>query len=430
MSSKKLLVMKLLSSFLFCFLFISTNIFSQSDFREEYQKAITAYESGDYHTFMKGLEASNSLRPNHRVILYNLAVAYVLNDMPEKALSTLEYRASFYNVTDFKEDEDFKPLKKRKEYKDLIETIDKRNKPFSNSSLLLEFEEKGFHPEGIALDPKSESIFLSDVRCGLIKKISIDGSEKEDFMDLKKEGFWGAFGMKIDPVDNNILWVTTSVLPQFCEYSEEINGSAAILKIDITKKEILKSYTTEGDHIFGDLTISETGDVYISDSNEPVIYILKKGSKNIEFYLRSEKFFNLQGLDLGKNGYLYVSDYITGILKINLSDRSVQQLLNNDNQLLRGTDGMYFANNRLILLQNGTRPIKVSTIGIDKNGNAIPNTLKTIDSNASFLNEPTLGAVFNNKLYFVANSPWSYYDENKPMLNEWPVLQIRTASIE
>ena len=422
--------MKLLSSFLFCFLFISTNIFSQSDFREEYQKAITAYESGDYHTFMKGLEASNSLRPNHRVILYNLAVAYVLNDMPEKALSTLEYRASFYNVTDFKEDEDFKPLKKRKEYKDLIETIDKRNKPFSNSSLLLEFEEKGFHPEGIALDPKSESIFLSDVRCGLIKKISIDGSEKEDFMDLKKEGFWGAFGMKIDPVDNNILWVTTSVLPQFCEYSEEINGSAAILKIDITKKEILKSYTTEGDHIFGDLTISETGDVYISDSNEPVIYILKKGSKNIEFYLRSEKFFNLQGLDLGKNGYLYVSDYITGILKINLSDRSVQQLLNNDNQLLRGTDGMYFANNRLILLQNGTRPIKVSTIGIDKNGNAIPNTLKTIDSNASFLNEPTLGAVFNNKLYFVANSPWSYYDENKPMLNEWPVLQIRTASIE
>lgn len=422
--------MKLLSSFLFCFLFISTNIFSQSDFREEYQKAITAYESGDYHTFMKGLEASNSLRPNHRVILYNLAVAYVLNDMPEKALSTLEYRASFYNVTDFKEDEDFKPLKKRKEYKDLIETIDKRNKPFSNSSLLLEFEEKGFHPEGIALDPKSESIFLSDVRCGLIKKISIDGSEKEDFMDLKKEGFWGAFGMKIDPVDNNILWVTTSVLPQFCEYSEEINGSAAILKIDITKKEILKSYTAEGDHIFGDLTISETGDVYISDSNEPVIYILKKGSKNIEFYLRSEKFFNLQGLDLGKNGYLYVSDYITGILKINLSDRSVQQLLNNDNQLLRGTDGMYFANNRLILLQNGTRPIKVSTIGIDKNGNAIPNTLKTIDSNASFLNEPTQGTVFNNKLYFVANSPWSYYDENKPMLNEWPVLQIRTASIE
>jgi hypothetical protein len=379
---------------------------------------------------MKGLEASNSLRPNHRVILYNLAVAYVLNDMPEKALSTLEYRASFYNVTDFKEDEDFKPLQKRKEYKDLIETIEKRNKPFSNSSLLLEFEEKGFHPEGIALDPKSESIFLSDVRCGLIKKISIDGSENENFMDLKKQGFWGAFGMKIDPVDNNILWVTTSVLPQFCEYSEEINGSAAILKIDITEKEILQSYTTEGDHIFGDLTISEAGDVYISDSNEPVIYILKKRSKNIEFYLRSEKFFNLQGLDLGKNGYLYVSDYITGILKINLSDRSVQQLLNNDNQLLRGTDGMYFANNRLILLQNGTRPIKVSTIGIDKNGNAIPNTLKTIDSNASFLNEPTLGAVFNNKLYFVANSPWSYYDENKPMLNEWPVLQIRTASIE
>jgi len=92
---------------------------------------------------------------------------------------------------------------------------------------------------------------------------------------------------------------------------------------------------------------------------------------------------------------------------------------------------MYFANNSLILLQNGTSPFKVSRISIDKNGNAIPNTLAIIDSNAPFLNEPTLGAVFNNKLYFVANSPWSYYDvDNKPMLNEWPVLQIRTASVD
>ena len=423
--------MKLLSSFLFCFLYISTNIFSQSDFREEYQKAITAYESGDYHTFMKGLETSNSLRPNHRVILYNLAVAYVMNDMHEEALSILEYRASFYAVPDFDEDEDFKPIRNRKEYKGLIENIEKRNKTISSSTLLFELEEKGFHTEGIAVHPKSETIFISDVRCGLINTISIDGTEKENFMDLKKEGFWGAFGMKIDPIDSNILWVTTSVLPQFCEYNEEIDGSAAVLKIDITKKEILQSYTTEGDHIFGDLTISESGDVFITDSNEPVIYILKKGSKNIESYLSSEKFFNLQGLDLGKNGYLYVSDYIRGILKIDLSDRSVQQLLESNNQLLRGTDGMYFANNSLILLQNGTSPVKVSRISIDKNGNAIPNTLEIIDSNAPFLNEPTLGAVFNNKLYFVANSPWSYYDvDNKPMLNEWPVLQIRTASVD
>ena len=422
--------MKHVSSFFLVLLFISTNTFSQADFRQEYQKAMSAYDSGDYSSFMTGLEKTNSLRPNHRIVLYNLAIAYVLNDMPEKALSTLEYRASFYNVPDFQEDEDFKPLRELKGYKNLVQAIEKRSNALSNSEFLFEFEDRGFHPEGIAMHQEFETIFLSDVRCGLLKTVSFEGKEKEDFMDLKEEGFWGALGMKIDPLDNNVLWIVTSVLPQFCEYSEEINGRSALLKVDINKKEITESYTVEGNHIFGDLTISEEGDVFISDSNEPMIYSLKRGTKKIEPFLTSDQFFNLQGLDFGKNGYLYVSDYITGIYKIKLSDLSVNPLMDSDNQILRGTDGMYYANGNLVLLQNGTNPIKVSIIKLDESGNATAKSLKILDSNTSFLNEPTLGAILNNKLYFVSNSPWSYYEDNVPMLDKWPSLQIRTLLVE
>ncbi len=198
-------------------IFIQLPIVAQTTVSEEYQLANEAYEAKNYPAFLSHLQKANELRPNHRTILYNLAVAYTLNNQYEKAINTLAYRASFYAVNDFSEDADFNSLKELEGYSQFLSQIEEQNTPALNSALHFEFVELGFHPEGIAIQPETKNFFISDVRCGRIYSFDETGSNMRKFIDLKELGFWGAMGMAFDKTDPNILWVTTSALPQFCD---------------------------------------------------------------------------------------------------------------------------------------------------------------------------------------------------------------------
>jgi tetratricopeptide (TPR) repeat protein len=390
---------------------------------KEYQLANKAYEVEDYKGFLTHLKNANELRPNHRVILYNLAVAYALNDEYTKAINTLRYRASFYAINDFSEDERFVELRKLNKYKELLSSIDATNEPDQTSTLHFEFEEPGFHTEGVSAHPTTGKFFLSDIRCGLIYSFDSNGTNKQPELDLKGLGFWGAMGMKFDPMDPNILWVTTSVLTNYCNYSEDLEGRSAVLKIDMKSKKVVESYSLEGNHIFGDLIVAENGTIYVTDSADPVIYRITEQSNELEKFFTSENIFNLQGLALGVDNILYFSDYITGVYSLNTLTKETNPVLSN-NQLTRGTDGLYYHNNSLYLLQNGTRPFQVARIDLENQ------SLNSLDRATPELNEPTLGTVHDGYFYFIANSPWAFYDEEgKPIFNEWPTLQIRKIDI-
>lgn len=405
-------------------LFTCVNVSAQTTAGEEYQLALEAYDAENYSSFLTHIQKANELRPNHRVILYNMAIAYVLNELPVKAIETLKYRSSFYALNDFDQDEKLAPLKSLPQYQQLLSQIDEQNKPILNSSLHFEFEQKGFHPEGIAIHPESGNFLISDVRCGLISSFNKDGSDHKPILDLKEFGFWGAMGMAFDKQDPNMIWVSSSALPNYCEYSDSLDGKSAVLKIDLKKKQLVRSYSLEGHHVFGDLVTTETGAVYISDSSEPIVYKITEGDYKLEEFLKPEGLFNLQGLALGEENILYISDYITGVYSVDLSSKKINPVIS-ETQLTRGTDGLYFSNGQLYLMQNGTRPFQVAKVNISNS------SMEIVDRAVPELNEPTLGVIKSGILYFIANSPWAFYDEeNNPKLDEWPLLQIRKLNIQ
>jgi hypothetical protein len=412
------------SIFLSVLILFSPLLQAQSTAGEYYQAANKAYEENNFSAFLSHLEKANELRANHRTILYNLALAYTLNDQHDKAIETLKYRSSFYAVNDFDQDEKLAPLKTLPQYQQLLSQIDEQNKPILNSSLHFEFEQKGFHPEGIAIQPETGDFLISDVRCGLISSFNRDGSELKPILDLKKFGFWGAMGMAFDKQDSNMLWVSTSALPNYCEYSDSLDGKSAVLKIDLKKKQLIRSYTVEGHHVFGGLVTTETGAVYVSDSSEPIVYKITKQADKPEEFLKPEGLFNLQGLALGEENTLYISEYITGVYSVDLSSKKITPVIS-ETQLTRGTDGLYFSNGQLYLMQNGTRPFQVAKVDVSSS------SMEIVDRAVPELNEPTLGIIKSGILYFIANSPWAFYDEgNNPKLDEWPMLQIRKLNIQ
>lgn len=400
-----------------------------------YREGSTAKKEGNFELFLSSIQKADSLRPNHPTILYNLASAYSLNQDVEMAFQTLEKRISFNTDSSFITDEDFRNVLEDGRVDKLRDLIRISSSTQEFSSKVFSISEKGFHPEGITYDELTNSFLISDVHEGKVVSYSRAGVKNRTIINLSEEGYWGAFGIAIDPNDKNILWITTSALPQFKYFKDGDEGKAALLKVEAKSGEILQVFLPkeDGNHMFGDLTISTDGTIYITDSMQPYIYSLKVGDTELSLFIENDTWWNLQGVAISEdNSTLYVSDYILGVYTVDVSTKSDKPvLLANKNVVTRGSDGIYRIGNKLVLLQNGTRPIRISSLELETQSKSSEQRFALLDRAVEGISEPTLGVVVNDELYFISNSPWAFYtDDSKPKLDEWPIINIYKLSFE
>ena len=398
---------------------------SAQSYIEYYRESIKAYEAEDWPVFLELTLKADSLRPNHRSILYNKAVAYVLNKKPDKAIQTLMYRSDFYADGDILTDPEFEVLHASDAWSDLEKKILGYNEMVDRGQLAFTVRKENFHPEGIAYSEKENRFYLTDIRDGLILSFNEDGSEERLELDLKEYGYWSAAGITLT---DNELWVTTVAFENFSGYKEEIQGRSAVLCFNRNSKNLEKVYETEGDHVFGDFVVSPEGTLYITDSNYPMVYRVSEQDTSLQAFISSSRWYNLQGLSLSDDSqYLYVSDYITGIHRVEIANGDMKPLIR-ENHLLRGSDGIYQKKGKLYLLQNGALPIRVLSIQLNTDGLGVVGTLDYEVQSTLGLTEPTLGVWVGSDLYYIGNSPWQYYDEGKPLTDKWPEIRIYKIS--
>lgn len=396
-----------------------------------YRQGVAAYEQKDYGEFLKNFKSADSLRPNHRVLLYNLAAGYALTNQIEKAFDVLSYRIGFYAVNDFEEDEDFSLLVETDYLNELKKEIQEANISIKTSETAFEIFIEDFHAEGIAFNNKNDRFYITDIRNGWIYSMDNSGNNLKHEIGLKDFGYWSAMGIKFDPVIANRLWVTTSALPNFTGYSDSLKGRSALLAIDLELGELHDVYELEGEHVFGDLIFRKDGSLFVSDSGQPKIYVLDNEVAKLKEFISDSAWWNLQGLALSEDDeFLYVSDYITGIQEVNLRTKEIKPA-SERNEMLRGSDGIYISSNKLIMLQNGVTPKRVASISLNKSGAGITSSVSYPDNALLELDEPTLGAVVGSYLYYIANSPWAYYDDNNlPIKENWKPIIVNRLLLE
>ncbi|MEQ9309938.1 MAG: hypothetical protein RLN90_10850 [Balneolaceae bacterium] len=421
--------MKFLLISIFSVAFCSSSI--AQTYIDFYNRGMEAYEQQNYKQFLKSFTKADSLRPNHRILLYNLAAAYALTNQPEKAYEVLSKRIKFYAVNDFNEDKDFSKLAESEYIQQLEENIENANSPNRRSIKAFEVDIIGFHAEGIEYEKETNRFYITDIRNGWIYSVDMNGNNLRQELDLKNFGYWSAMGIKLDPVTPNKLWVTTSALPNFTDYVDSLEGRSAILSFDLTTGKLLEVYKLEDEHVFGDLVIGKDGLLYISDSRQPNIYILNTKTGDLTKFISDENWWNLQGLALSSTGEsLYVSDYVTGIHKVNLSTKKIEPI-SEMNEMLRGADGIYISGNKLYMLQNGSIPKRIASISLNESEVGISSSINYPDNALVELDEPTLGVVVGSHLYYIANSPWMHYDDaNQPLLEKWKPTIINRLTLE
>ncbi len=388
--------------------FLVTTLVSAQSQREMYNNSVKAYEAKDYVTFLKLTKTLDSIRPFHPTFTYNLASAYALNGKADASLAVLKKLVLMNNTTEFEKDTDFNSIQNTEGFKAVLALKATQNNLVANSKKAVTLSETALHPEGLTYLAKAKMWLVSSIHQRKI--ISFDPKTGVCTDWLTDANLLSVFALKADAKEE-FLWVATSAMPEMENFSAALDGKAEILKVNIKTKQIVKRYTIEGHHVFGDIYVTKNNAVYISDSAKPMLYKIE--NEEIKPFVSFEnEGLNLQGITMNdKEDKLFVADYLKGIAVVEIKTLSKTWLQLPEGTIGKGIDGLVFYKNKLIAVQNGVTPIRLTQFNLNKAQNGIE-SFRILDNNRPEFDEPALATMVGNKLYFFANSPWKAYDKN------------------
>jgi sugar lactone lactonase YvrE len=177
-----------------------------------------------------------------------------------------------------------------------------------------------FWPEGMDYDARTGRYYVASVRHGTIAEVTSGGSARE-IIARHSLGIGSMLGVRVDPA-GGVLWATTSGRPQLAGYQPADSAIAALLRVRISDGTVEQRWDlapSPRGHTLGDLAVGPAGDVYVTDSNEPVLYRLRPGASALE-PMTDSLFKSLQGLAPSADGrWLYLADYSRGLLRVDLA---------------------------------------------------------------------------------------------------------------
>jgi len=389
----------------FCLLLFSIGVVAQSQ-KEIYQASTRAYQEKDYDVFLKLTKQLDSIRPSHPTYTYNLACAYALNGKVEESIIILKKCISMNSAVSFEKEPDLESIKGTSQYSALIALQTKLNEPILTSVKKAVLSERDLHPEGLLYIKKSKQWLVTSIRNRKIVSFDMASGKCSDW--FSDTNLYAVFAMKADN-DEKTLWVTSSAMPEMKGYYSSLEGKSVVLKIDIKTKKVLQRFDLDGNHVLGDLVVDKNGDVFVSDSGEATIFKITNDKLEVWLDLKKEA-LNLQGLTFNdKQSTLFIADYLKGILKINVQNPSDRNWLKFPNETTpKGIDGLLWHKKSLIAIHNGVKPIRIMQYTLNEKNEIA--TAKVLDNNRPEFDEPALGTITNNKLYFFSNAPWKAYN--------------------
>jgi sugar lactone lactonase YvrE len=293
-------------------------------------------------------------------------------------------------------------------FEDVQHLHETNRSPIVNSSVRLRMKDSTSWPEAADYDSASGNWYVSSVRHRNIVRVLPSGSE-QFVLDTAGNNLGSIFGVRMDS-KRSALWATMGSVPQMDNYKRADSSLAALLEIDVASGHLIRRWDLPAAkaHAPGDLTVAPNGDVYVTDSYEPVIYRLRSGSDTLDV-ITHPLFRSLQGAGATGDGrFLFVADYSHGILRVDLATREVTRVEDAPSSTSLGCDGIVLHQGSIVCVQNGVAPARIMRFELDQSGQRFTRAT-VLDRNFEIADEPTIGTIVGNDFVYVGTSQWSRY---------------------
>lgn len=258
--------------------------------------------------------------------------------------------------------------------------------------------ERDLIPEGIAYDPVEKSFYVSSIFKRKIVKISARG-EVKDFVQPGANELQEVLGMKVD--EKGFLWA--------CNNAAELDTVHKIANVHVynVKTGALHKRFQLSDgkkHLFNDLCISNSGDVYVTDSEAGMVWMIRSGKDQLEEFTKPGSVPYANGITItpDQKTLLVCTGGNLGIARVSVGSKEIAPL-RSERYGLKGYDGLYFYKNNLIGVQNIFFPESVNRLLLSPSGDAVIKIELLCAQEPSF-DLLTTGVVVGDNFYFIANS--------------------------
>jgi sugar lactone lactonase YvrE len=397
----------------------STGSLPREELQLHYERARAAHRSGDYRAFLAESEAAAALVPGSLSAAYNVACGHALLGQDEEALAILERFARMGVAFDLTADEDFARIRGSARFRKVVERMAALDHPVGTSRIAFTVPGKDLLVEGVAYDAKTKAFFVSSVHRRKIVRVA-PGGEASDFVAEAEGGLLSPTALAVDP-SRRSLWASTAGVPQTRGLRDEDRDRSSVVEFDVDtgrRRRVLGPPPSCPEARFSDLTLGPGGDLFVADPWSGRVYVLRRGEAAFRVLCEAGPLFSPQGMTFSPDGrWLFVADYPQGVARVDPGTGAVRVLDAPADAAVAGIDGLVWLGGGLVGIQNGVNPHRVVRLRLDAGYERIESVSVLERKNPSF-DEPTLGVVVGDELYYVANSQYGSFDEKGQPLSD------------
>jgi sugar lactone lactonase YvrE len=380
--------------------------------RAAWARASTALGRGDVNVARQEIDRAAESWPAQPAYLWARAVIAARANDSAATFDALRQYAALGLGRDLRAEKSLASFAGTPVFETLVASHDANRAPIVRSRVRATLSDSTFWPEGMDFDSRTQRFYVASIRHRTIAEIGADGKSRE-LWPRGQSDLGAVFGVRVDTA-RGVLWATTSGIPQTERYVAGDSAIAALLRVRISDGTIEKRWdlpAIAGGHVLGDLAVGPAGDVFVTDSNDPVLYRLRPGSDTLEA-IRHPLFHSLQGLAPTPDGKtLFLADYSHGLLRVDLATNVVTRLGDAPHSTSLGCDGIAWDGDAIVAVQNGVTPARIVRFVLDPSWRRI-SRVDVLDQNSSVADEPTIGAVIGREFVYVANGQFEKYDES------------------
>lgn len=308
-------------------------------------------------------------------------------------------------------DTDLVALRGTPSWKALLEKLSMNGASIGSFTAAFTMPDSDFVAEDIAFDPIGKRWLVSGIRRSVIFSVDAKGA-RQIFVKGSDKG-WGFLALAVDSAKNT-LWATAEAIPIAIGFDSTLAGRAAVFRYDLAKRTLLQrcDLPRSERHGAGDIAVAENGDLFIADTGDGALLVIRNGS-GIHTLVPKGELMSPQGPAIAPDGkHIYLADYARGIARIDRSSGKIEWLKHSRDAALNGIDGLSVANaTTLIGVQNGTNPNRVIRIALDNAGTTVTK-VESIAQNEEWIKEPTHGVFVGRDYYFIANGGYGAFGDD------------------